>query len=397
VISKRAARIEPSPTLGISALAQSMRDSGTDVLDFSAGQPDFPVPAEAKRAATKSIEQDKTRYTPNPGLPELRRTIAESLSRTRDLNYDPSQILVSTGAKASLYFATLALVDPGDEVLLPSPYWVSYPEQIALAEGKAVPIECTEDDGFKLTPSALEQAAGERSRVLLLNYPSNPTGACYSREELEPLAAICVERGIWIVADEIYSRLIYDGRRFSSVAGLSKAVRERTIVIDGMSKSYSMTGLRIGYAAGPEDVIGAMSRIQSHTTSNACSTSQWASIEALARCDAEVDARVVEFQQRRNLIVRLLQELDGFECRMPEGAFYVFPSISGLIGRRYADQRIDSGKDLSEYLLETARVAVVPGDPFGAPNHIRISYAVSVDRIREGVRRIAEAVAALGR
>ncbi|HXV76261.1 MAG TPA: pyridoxal phosphate-dependent aminotransferase [Candidatus Polarisedimenticolaceae bacterium] len=395
MVSRRAASIGSSPTLRISALAQAMRAEGIDVLDFSAGQPDFPVPAAAKRAASEALAQDRTRYTPNAGLPELRSAIAGSLARTRGLDYPPGQILVSTGAKASLYFAFLALVDAGDEVLVPAPYWVSYPEQVALAGGTPVIVPCPEQGGFKLTVDALERAASPRTRALVLNYPSNPTGACYRRDELDAIARFCVERGIWVLADEIYSRLVYDGLPFTSIAELSPEIRERTVVIDGMSKSYSMTGLRIGYAAGPEEVIAAMSRLQSHSTSNACSISQWASIEALASCEDEVSRRVAEFERRRDEIVRLLGEVDGVRCLVPDGAFYVFPSVDGLIGRRAGDRRIDGGDRFAEYLLAQARVAVVPGTAFGAPDHVRISYAVSVDRIREGVRRIAEAVAAL--
>jgi aspartate aminotransferase len=372
-----------------------MRASGVDVLDFSAGQPDFPVPQLVKQAAIDAIARDETRYTANSGLPELRQAIARSLKRTRGLDYDPDQILVSTGAKASLYFACLVLIEPGDDVLVPAPYWVSYPEQIALAEGQPVTVATREEDGFKLTLAALESAVTPRTRALVLNYPSNPTGACYRRQELESLAQFCAERGIWVIADEIYSRLIYGGQRFTSIAEISPAIRERTILIDGMSKSYSMTGLRIGYAAGPPDVISAMARIQSHTTSNACSISQWAGIAALDSCEEEIARRVGEFEKRRDEAVRLLREIDGVSCRIPDGAFYVFPNVSRILGRQAGERSIDRSEDLAEYLLGHARVALVPGDAFGAPAHIRISYAVSLDRIREGVRRIAEAVAGL--
>jgi aspartate/methionine/tyrosine aminotransferase len=344
-----------SPTLRISSLAESLRASGVDVLDFSAGQPDFST------------------------------AVVEEIERARGLAFAPEQVLVSCGAKASLFFAIMALIDPGDEVLLPTPYWVSYPEQIGIAEGRAVLVPCSDANGFKLRAADLESAVTPRTRALILNYPSNPSGACYSRDELEPLAEVCARHGLWVIADEIYSRLIYDRREFASIAGLGREIRERTIVVDGMSKSYSMTGWRIGYAAGPSEVISSMARIQSHATSNASSIGQWASVEALRSCEDEVRRRVAG----------LLRELDGVSCVEPEGAFYAFPNVSGVFGKRAGDGPINSGQQLAEYLLDRARVAVVPGDAFGAPEHIRISYAVSVERIREGVRRIGDALAAL--
>jgi aspartate/methionine/tyrosine aminotransferase len=397
VVSQRVERIGLSPTLRISALAQSLRSSGVDVLDFSAGQPDFPTPDAVKRAGIRAIEQDKTRYTPNVGTPELRQAIVRQLLRTRDVHYDPEQILVSSGAKASLYFAFMALVDPDDDVLLPTPYWVSYPEQIKLTQGRAVLVPCTDETGFKLTPEALEASVTERSRVIVLNYPSNPSGACYGRDELEAIASVCLRHELWIVADEIYSGMVYDGREFTSVASIGEEVRRRTVIVDGMSKSYAMTGWRMGHAAGPKEVISAMARLQSHCTSNASSISQWASIEALDHGDEEVRSRLAEFEVRRDEIVRLLSELDGVSCLKPEGAFYAFPNVSGLFGRTTEQGPIRSGQDLAEYLLEKANVAVVPGDAFGAPRHIRVSYSVSIDRIREGVRRMADAIDKLGR
>jgi len=367
------------------------------VLDFSAGQPDFPTPSTVKEAGRRAIAEDKTRYTPNAGLPELRQAIAADIERTRGITYAPEQILVSTGAKASLFFAFQALVDPGDEVLLPTPYWVSYPDQIRLAEGTPVLVPCSDTGGFKLHPEPLEAAITPRTRGIVLNYPSNPSGACYTSDELAAVADVCLRHDLWVVADEIYSRLLYDGRRFTSIAALSSALAERTIVIDGMSKTYSMTGWRIGYAAGPAAVVSAMARAQSHVTSNASTIAQWASIEGLGACDDEIEQRVAEFQRRRDEIVRLLRGLDGVSCLTPEGAFYAFPRVADRFGQHAGPVCIESAQQLAEYLLERARVAVVPGEPFGAPEHIRVSYAVSCDRIREGVARIAEALAALER
>ena len=395
MVTQRVASIGLSPTLRINALAQEMRASGVDVLDFSAGQPDFPTPENVKRAGGLAIEQNKTRYTPNPGLPELRKAVAERIRVDHDLSYEADRILVSPGAKASLYFACMTWIEDGDDVLLPSPYWVSYPEQIRLAGGRTVPVRCPEERGFKLRVEDLEQARTERSRLLILNYPSNPTGACYTRDELEPIAEFCVRHDIRVIADEIYSKLVYDGLRFTSIAELGPELRERTLMINGMSKAYAMTGWRIGYAAGPKEAIAGMSRLQSHSTSNATSIAQWASIEALQACDEEVERRRVEFETRRNVIVERLRALNHVECVRPEGAFYVFPNISGWFGSRAGDTTIRSGEDMATWLLERAKVAVVPGDAFGSPDHVRISYAMSLPTIAAGMDRIEEALAAL--
>jgi aspartate/methionine/tyrosine aminotransferase len=386
MIAKRVQRVGFSPTLRINALATRMRAEGKDVLDFSAGQPDFPTPDSVKLAGKQAIDDNKTRYTPNAGVPELRGAIATSLSRDCGLTYEPEQILVSPGAKASLYFAAMALFDPGDEVLVPSPYWVSYPEQIRLADAEPRFVDCREENGFKLNPQDLENAVTERTKAVLLNYPSNPTGACYNRTELEALADVCERKNIWIIADEIYSKLIYDGATFTSIAGLNPESRARTVVINGVSKSYSMTGWRIGYAAGPVEVIKAMGTIQSHSTSNATSISQWASVDALTMPQEKINSRVEEFERRRDEIVGLLQALPGVTCRKPEGAFYVFPNVSGCFGR--GETPVTSGEELCQLLLETASVAVVPGEAFGSPNHLRFSYSVSLDRIREGLERV---------
>ncbi len=389
--SRRVQEIGFSPTLAVNDLARKLRAQGEDVVDFSAGQPDFPTPDAVKEAGAKAIADNQTRYTANAGLPELREAIAASLQRDLGLDYPPERIVVSPGAKASLYFACLTVLDPGDEALIPSPYWTSYPEQVRLAGAKPVFVECPESDGFKLTAERLEAAVTPATKMLLLNYPSNPTGACYSPEELAPLAEICVRRGIWILADEIYSKLLFDGRRFSSIAQIDDEVRRRTVIIDGMSKTYSMTGWRIGYAAGPPEIIAGMSKLQSHSTSNATSISQWASIAALGMTAAQLAPRIEEFQRRRDETVERLRALPGVSCRMPEGAFYAFPDVSECL----AANGMDGSEVLCRYLLENARVAAVPGEAFGSSRHIRISYAVALDRIREGMDRIAGAMKSL--
>jgi len=395
VLSRRVRDIGHSPTLETAALAAKLRAEGVDVLDFSAGQPDFPTVEAGKRAGKEAIDADRTTYTANAGLIELRREIAAKLERDNGLSYPPEQILVSPGAKASLYFAMMALLDEGDEVLVPTPYWVSYPAQVTLAGARTVLLPADEDHAFKLSAEQLRGAITSRTKALILNYPSNPTGRCYTAEQLEPIAEACVERGIWVIADEIYEKLVYDGFSFTSIASLSESVRQRTIVVNGVSKTYAMTGWRIGYAAGPAEAISAMSKVQSHSTSNATSVSQWASLGAMRADPSELERRRREFERRRNLVVEGLSALGGVRCAMPEGAFYVFPNVSGLFGRRFEGRTLSSGSDVARFLLESARVAVVPGEAFGSADHIRISYAESLERVREGLERIESALGRL--
>ena len=395
MLSSRVDEIGFSPTLATSDLARKMRAEGIDVLDFSAGQPDFPTPDPVKAAGREAIDANRTGYTATPGVEELRAAIAARYERERGLRYGTNQVLVSPGAKASLYLACQALLGPGDEAIVPSPYWTSYPEQIKLAGATPVFADCPASEGFRLTVDRLQAAATPRTRLLMLNTPSNPTGACYSAEQLAPIAEWCVERGVWILADEIYCKLIYEGGPFASVASSSAGAFERTILIDGVSKTYSMTGWRIGYAAGPREVISAMAKIQSHSMSNATSISQWASVAALEMSDEELAPRVVEFRERRDELLRGIEELPGWSCAVPGGAFYLFPDVSGAFGTRKG-VTIENGGDMARYLLEKARVAVVPGEAFGAPNHVRVSYALAIDRVREGLRRIADAMRELG-
>lgn len=390
MLAERVRNLGFSPTLAVSDLARRLRSEGKDVLDFSAGQPDFPSPDAVKAAGRKAIDDNQTRYTATAGIDELRRAIVDRLREKRDLNYEPTQVLVSPGAKASLYFALQAMADPGDEVLIPAPYWTSYPEQVRLAGAKPVYVRCEEANGFKLTAEQIEQAVTPRTKVLMLNYPCNPTGVCYEGHELAALAETCVRRGIWVIADEIYSELLYDGRRFASIAGQGSEIAARTLVIDGVSKTYAMTGWRIGYSAGPAELIAGMSKLQSHSTSNATSISQWASVAALQMSEDELAVRRDEFAQRRAELLRRLEALPGVSCVAPQGAFYAFPNVSGCF-----NGTIKSGDDCARYLLEKSNVAVVPGEAFGSSDHIRISYAESMERILEGMDRIAEALGAL--
>ena len=396
MLADRVQKIGFSPTLAVSDLATRMRAEGIDVLDFSAGQPDFPTFENVKDAGRKAIDENQTRYTATAGLPQLREAVVARLARDLDLAYEPKQVVVSPGAKASLYFAFMALLSENDEVIVPVPYWTSYPEQIRLAGGEPVFVECTEESGFKLRAEDLAAAITPRSKVLLLNYPSNPTGSCYSREELEPLARLCVERNLWIVADEIYSKLVFDGRRFVSVAQLGADVKDRTVLIDGVSKSHAMTGWRIGYAAGPTEAISAMAKIQSHSTSNATSIAQWASVEALGMLDEALEPRRAEFEKRRDAMLARLRALDGVTSPTPEGAFYAFPNFSAYLGRKAGSETIEDASGLAKYLLEKAKVAVVTGSAFGAPNYLRLSYACSLEQVEEGMDRIEKALAELG-
>jgi len=392
MLAARVTRMEHSPTLRIAALAGRMKADGIDVLDFSVGQPDFPTPEVAKRAGKRAIDANRTGYTTSEGIIELRTAIADKLLRDNALEYSPQDIIVSPGAKASLYFLAMAVFQPGDEVLIPCPYWVSYPEQVRLAEAMPVFVPAAETGGFKLTPGDLEAAVTPRTKAVILNYPSNPTGACYDADELAALAHACLEHDLLVISDEIYEKLLYDGRSFTSIASLGPEIKANTVVVNGMSKSYSMTGWRLGYAAGPHHIIDGMAKVQSHSTSNPTSISQWAGLEALRSADDDVERMRQEFEVRRNLIVRRLGEIPGIVCTPPAGAFYAFPNVSACFSRR----SVGSALDLAAHLLKEARIAVVPGEAFGSPHHIRLSYACSLAQIEEGMDRLAAALEGLG-
>jgi len=395
--SERVRQIGFSPTLKVSGLAKRMAAEGRDVLDLSVGQPDFPSPQVVKEAGHRAIEENRTGYTPTVGIPELRAEIAAKLHRENGVEYEMENIIVSPGAKATLYFLALTLFERGDEVIIPSPYWVTYPEQVRMAEAKPVFLPSREENGFRLTASELDAAITPQTKAVILNYPSNPTGACYTQKELADLAAVCRERDIWVVADEIYEKLVYDGLEFGTIAAVHPDMRERTIIVNGMSKAFSMTGWRLGWAAGPRDVISGMGKIQSHSTSNPTSISQWAGLEALRSAADDVAAMVKEFQVRRNLMVEGLRNLPGVTCALPAGAFYTFPNFSAYRGATAKRTRVESDQDLAMYLLEEAEVAVVPGEAFGSPFNLRISYAAPRKRLVEGLRRMEYALTKLGK
>jgi aspartate/methionine/tyrosine aminotransferase len=397
MISKRISSIGASETLRISAKAKELAGQGIDVIDLSVGEPDFPTPENVKQAGKRAIDENVTRYTPSPGLPDLRKAIAEKLKRDNGVDYAPDEIIVSSGAKHSLYNVFMAILNEGEEVIVPAPYWVSYPHQVTLAGGKAVVVEAREEDGFRLRPDALEGAITPKTKAVIINSPSNPTGAAYSREELEALCAVAARAGLVIVADEIYEKLVYDNFRFVSVAALGKAIKEQTVLINGVSKSHAMTGWRLGYAAGAKDIISAMNKVQSHSTSNASSISQMAAIEALRGPQAEVARMVVEFEKRRNYMVGEMRRIPGVTLVEPQGAFYVFPNFSAYYGKAGATgaggtPKITDSATLAEYLMDQAHVAVVPGAAFGNDRCLRLSYAASMAKLEAAVARITEAL-----
>ncbi|TYO97361.1 pyridoxal phosphate-dependent aminotransferase [Desulfallas thermosapovorans] len=394
-LAERAQNISPSPTLSIDAQAKKMIAGGIKVINFGVGEPDFDTPEHIKQAAVKAIADGMTKYTPVAGTDSLRRAIVKKLAEDNNLQYEPGQIVVSAGAKHSLYNAFQVLCQAGDEVILPAPYWVSYLEQIKLAGAKPVIVPTTVENDFKLTPAQLQNAITPNSRVIILNSPSNPTGSVYTREELAALGEILVKNNIIIISDEIYEKLIYDEREHVSIAALNPALKDLTVVINGVSKSYAMTGWRIGYAAAPQPVAKAMADLQSHSTSNPTSIAQAASLEALTGTQEPVRHMVVEFAKRRDYIMERLLAIPGVKCNRPGGAFYVFPEIKPLLGKSYAGTVINCATDLARVLLEKEHVAIVPGIAFGDDTCFRLSYATSMDNIREGLDLIEKVLTGL--
>jgi aspartate aminotransferase len=394
MLAERARRLTPSATLAISAKARAMRAQGIDVLSFGAGEPDFDTPEHIKAAAVRALRDGKTKYTDAAGIPELRVAVCQKLKRDQGLTYEPAEVICSVGAKHSLYNICAVLVNPGDEVIVPSPYWVSYTEQVRLCEGTPVLVPTDERRDFQLDVDALRRAVTPRTKLLILNTPNNPTGAVYGRADLEAVAALAVERGVYVVSDECYESLAYDDR-VPSIAALAPEVKARTLVVNTCSKAYAMTGWRIGFAAGPRDVIRAMADFQGQCTSNPTSIAMWGAVEALAGPQDDVAKMAGEFDRRRRAIVEGLGRIPGIRCAMPQGAFYAFPEVSGLFGRRWRGGTLKGSADVTAFLLEVARVAVVPGADFGSDRHLRLSYACGLDAIEEGLRRVATACAGL--
>ncbi len=385
-LSERAQQLTPSATLAITAAAKAMKTRGLDVIGLGAGEPDFNTPQPIIDAAVRAAQAGFTKYTPSGGTAELKEAIAAKFQRENGLSYTPEQIVVTTGAKHALYNLFQVLIDPGDEVVIPAPYWVSYVEQVKLAGGQPVIIDTTEADGFKVQPEQLEKAITDRTKLFLLNSPSNPTGAVYSRDELAAVGDVCLRHGIGIVSDEIYERLIYDGVEHTSIAAISDDLYANTFVVNGVSKTYSMTGWRIGYAAGDAKVMKAMTSISSHSTSNPTSIAQYAALAALSGSQDAVAQMKRAFVARRDYVVERINELPGMRAATPQGAFYVFANVAEAIGASNGRYR-DAG-EWSQALLEEAHVAVVPGAAFGAENYVRLSYATSLEQLQEAMVRI---------
>lgn len=388
-LSARARAMSPSPTMAIDAKSKQMAAEGVDVVNFSVGEPDFDTPEHIKRAGMLAIAQGHTKYTPAAGTLELRKAICEKLRKENGLEYKPEQIVVSNGAKQSLYNAFMVLLDPGDEVIIQAPYWVSYPEMVKLAGGVPVTVYTDETTGFKMTPDMIRAKLTPRTRAINLNSPSNPTGAVYTRAELEAIAALAVEHDLIVVTDEMYEKLLYDGAEHVSIAALGPEIRQRTITVNGMSKAFAMTGWRMGYTASETIYAKAMGDLQSQSTSGPSSVSQKAALEALVGSQQPIEEMRQEFDRRRKHMMNRLNQLPGFAVRVaPTGAFYLFPHVAALYGRTVGGRLINSSDDLAQVILEDAKVAVVPGSGFGAPDYVRFSYATSMERIDEGLNRI---------
>jgi len=392
-LTKRIQKVKPSPTLAIDSKAKAMKAEGIDVVGFGAGEPDFDTPEHIKQAAIAALKAGKTKYTPVGGVNELKDAIIAKLKRDNNLAYTRDEVLVSCGGKHSLYNIAQVLLEEGDEVIIPAPYWVSYPDQVLLNDAKPVIIETSEKHGFKATPEDLRKAITSKTRAFILNSPSNPTGAAYSRKELEAIAQVLVEKNVICISDEIYEKIVYDGFEFISIASLNDKIKDLTITVNGASKVYSMTGWRMGYAVGPKEIIAAMTKLQGQVTTNINSMTQWACVEALNASQDFLKDWVKEFQRRRDYIVKRFNSMPGIHCNNPEGAFYVFPNISSYLNRKVKDGRVlETDSDFCEYLLSKHLVACVAGSGFGAPGYMRLSYATSMENIEKGLDRIEKAL-----
>ncbi len=396
-LADRLSRIKPSATLAVTKLALEMKAAGRDVISLSAGEPDFDTPENIRAAAIRAIQSGQTRYTAVDGTPELKKAVAGKFKRENGLDYAPSQIIVGTGGKQVLFNALLATLNSGDEVVVPAPYWVSYPDIVLLAEGTPVAVQCPQNNGFKMRAEDLEQAITRKTKWLILNSPSNPTGAAYTAAELRALADVLLRHpDVWILADDMYEHLVYDDFKFTTIAQIEPKLYPRTLTLNGVSKAYCMTGWRIGFAGGAPELIKAMTTLQSQSTSNPSSISQAASVEALNGPKDFIPTHNASFKQRRDLVVELLNRVPGLYCPRPEGAFYVYPSCAGTLGKRTPKGKvIESDTGFVEYLLEAEGVAVVQGVAFGLSPHFRISYATSTEALTEACRRIHRACAAL--
>ncbi len=387
-LAERVSKLTPSTTLAITAKAKEMKAQGIDVIGLGAGEPDFNTPEHILKAAYSSMVEGHTKYTPSAGLVGLKHSIIEKFRQDQGITYEPSEIIVTSGAKHALYTLFQVLLNAGDEVIIPTPYWVSYPEQVKLAGGEPIYVEGREENSYKITPEQLREKITEKTKAVIINSPSNPTGMLYTKEELEELGAVCLEKDILIVSDEIYEKLVYEGNQHISIAQLSPELKEQTIIINGVSKSHSMTGWRIGYAAGNKTVIKAMTNLASHSTSNPTTTAQYASIAAYEGDQAPVEEMRQAFEERLDIVFDKLNAVPGFNCIKPQGAFYLFPNVL----QAAKDTGYDNVDDFTKALLEEAKVAVIPGSGFGSPNNIRLSYATSLDALEHAIERMHQFV-----
>lgn len=397
ILAQRMSAIKPSPTLAVSAKAAELKAAGRDVLSLGTGEPDFDTPETIKQAAKAAMDQGQTKYTAVDGTPALKQAIIAKFKRDNNLDYDVSQVIVGTGGKQVLYNALMATLNPGDEVIIPAPYWVSYPDMVLLAEGNPVVAECDPEKGFKLTPEALEKAITDKTKWIILNSPNNPTGAAYTYEEMKQLTDVLLKYPhIYIMTDDMYEHLVYDDFKFVTPAEVEPLLYSRTLTVNGVSKAYAMTGWRIGYAAGPREIIKAMNILQSQSTSNPCSIAQAAAVEALNGPQDFIAERNDIFKERRDMVVSLLNKAEGLECQTPEGAFYVFPSCKGVIGKKTPDGKLlETDQDVVTYFLEAEGVAAVQGSAFGLEGYFRVSYATSTEILKDACARIQRACASL--
>lgn len=389
-LSKKAQAVKPSSTLAITAKAKELRAQGVDVVGFVAGEPDFNTPDNINQAAVAAIDAGFTKYTPASGTLELKKAVADKFAAFNHLHYEPEQIVISNGGKHSLTNAITAITNPGDEFLIPAPYWLSYPEMVKLADGVPVPVNTKKENGYKVTVAELEAAYTDKTKALILNTPNNPTGSVYSEEELKAIADFVVEKDIYVISDEMYEYLIYGEKEHVSIARFNDEIYKRTITCSGLSKSYAMTGWRIGYAAASVEIAKLMGSVQSHQASNPNSIAQKAALEAVTGPQDTVKVMVDEFAKRSTYLYDAIRNLPYIDCIKPEGAFYAFVDCSALVGKKYKDKEITGAADVGKILIEDYKVAVIPCDDFGIENHIRLSYAISTDQIKEGVKRIGD-------
>ncbi len=392
-LSQRSEKVAPSSTLAITAKINSMQAEGIDIVKFAAGEPDFDTPEYIKEATIEALKNGFTKYTPVPGIAELREAIVEKFKKDNAIEYSPSQIIVSCGAKHSIYNILQSICNPGDEIVFAAPYWVSYPEMAKLADATPVVVETTADQNFCMKPEQIENVLSDRTKAIIISSPSNPTGTVYDATMLEQIAELALKHQFYVISDEIYESLLYDNLKHQSIASLDEAVQEITFVVNGVSKAYSMTGWRIGYTAGPEKAIQAMSRIQSHSTSNPTSIAQIGALTALTATQEAVEEMRRAFEERRNVICQRFDEIEGVTYAKPQGAFYIFPDVSAHYGHSINGKTVNGSLDMTAYLLDNARVGVIPGSASGADNHLRLSFATSLEEINRGLDRIKEALA----